>query len=119
MLDNGDGTSNNEGSEDAGEEDVDGVGDQPGKQQQSGQVAVITFPREQDERNLDEVRAPRKSPTSLAIRTISHPWHMVGWLSWIFLDKNLVHTWYPCWLTRGNAKCGAMRRARLPTREIT
>ena len=36
MLDNGDGSGNNEGSEDAGEEDVDGVGDQPGKQQQSG-----------------------------------------------------------------------------------
>ena len=36
VLDNGDGSGNNEGSEDAGEEDVDGVGDQPGKQQQSG-----------------------------------------------------------------------------------
>ena len=36
MLDNGDGSGNNEGSEDAGEEDVDGIGDQPGQQQQSG-----------------------------------------------------------------------------------
>ena len=44
MLDNGDGTSNNEGSEDAGEEDVNGVGDQPGKQQQSEKVTEITLP---------------------------------------------------------------------------
>jgi len=36
VLDNGDGSGNNEGSEDAGEEDVDGVGDQPRKQQQPG-----------------------------------------------------------------------------------
>ena len=34
VLDDSDGTGNNEGSEDAGEEDVDGVGDQPRKQQQ-------------------------------------------------------------------------------------
>ena len=33
VLDNSDGTGNNERSEDACEEDVNGVGDQPGKQQ--------------------------------------------------------------------------------------